>query len=127
IRLAVAAALALGLLSLTAVGQQPPAAEKQKFDTRFEKDKSFYQRLTTSVVQNLKVSGGSEVPLKHDLTFYFKWTPVSVDKDKAVVKQTIEGVKFKLDIAGQTVEYDSADPNPAGAAGNPGLTEFFKN
>ena len=125
IRLAVVAALMFGLVSLTAAGQPP--AEKQKFDTRFEKDKAFYQKLTTSVTQNLKVAGGSEVPLKHDLTFYFKWTPVSVDKDKAVVKQAIEGVKFKLDIAGQTVEYDSTDPNPAGAAGNPGLTEFFKN
>ena len=115
-------AVLIGGLVTAAVAQ-----DKQKFETRFEKDKPFYQKLTTSVTQNVKVQGGSEVPLKHELTFYFKWTPVNVDKDKTVVKQTIEGVKFKLDIAGQTVDYDSTDPNPSGATGNPGLSEFFKN
>ncbi|OWK46357.1 hypothetical protein FRUB_00056 [Fimbriiglobus ruber] len=103
------------------------AQEKQKFEIKFEKDKAFYQRLTTKVEQNLKVTGGSDVPLKHEQTFFFKWTPLSQDKDKWVVKQTIEGVKFKLDIAGQTIEYDSTETNPSGAAGNPGLVEFFKN
>lgn len=105
----------------------PAPTDKQAFVTKFEKDKSFYQKLTTKVEQTLKVQGGgADVPLKHEQTYYFKWTPVSVDKDKVVAKQTIEGLKFKMDIAGQTVDFDSADPNPSGAAGNPGLTEFFK-
>jgi hypothetical protein len=121
IRLAFIALLMGGLVTATL------AQDKQKFETRFEKDKSFFQKLTTSVTQSVKVQGGSEVPLKHELTFFFKWTPVNVDKDKAVVKQSIEGVRFRLDIAGQTVDYDSTDTNPTGATGNPGLSEFFKN
>jgi hypothetical protein len=105
----------------------PAAPGKEAFATKFEKDKSFYQKLTTKVEQTLKVQGGgADVPLKHEQTYYFKWTPVTVDKDKTVAKQVIEGLKFKMDIAGQTVDYDSTDPNPSGAAGNPGLTEFFK-
>jgi hypothetical protein len=115
------AGLLAGMVSLAA------AQDKQSFETRFEKDKPFYQKLTTKVEQTLKVHGGSEVPLKHEQTFYFKWTPVSQDKDKTVAKMSIEGVQFKMDIAGQTIDYDSTNPNPAGAAGNPGLSEFFKN
>ena len=104
-----------------------PATDKQQYLTKFEANKPFYQRLSTKVEQTLKVQGGSDVPLKHEQTFFFKWTPISEDKGKWLVKQTIEGVKFKLDIAGQTIDYDSADANPSGAAGNPGLAEFFKN
>ena len=104
-----------------------PAGDKQQFLTKFEANKPFFQKLTTKVEQTLKVQGGSDVPLKHEQTFFFKWTPVSEDKGKWLVKQTIEGVKFKLDIAGQTIDYDSTDTNPSGAAGNPGLAEFFKN
>jgi hypothetical protein len=95
--------------------------------TKFTAGKPFFQKLTTRVEQTLKVQGGSDVPLKHEQTFFFKWSPVSEDKGKWLVKQSIEGVKFKLDIAGQTIDYDSTDPNPSGAAGNPGLAEFFKN
>jgi len=115
-------AAAVALLCLSAAAQ-----DKQKFETRVEAGKAFYQRLTTKVEQSLKIQGGSDVPLKHEQTFYFKWTPISQDKDKWVVKQSVEGVKFNLDIAGQTIAYDSTDPNPAGPAGNPGLSEFFKN
>ncbi len=104
-----------------------PAGDKQQFLTKFEANKPFFQKLTTKVEQTLKVQGGSDVPLKHEQTFFFKWTPVTEDKGKWLVKQTIEGVKFKLDIAGQTIDYDSTDTNPSGAAGNPGLAEFFKN
>lgn len=119
-------AVAAALVCLSAP-VEAPAQDKQKFETRLEAGKAFYQKLTTKVEQSLKIQGGSDVPLKHEQTFYFKWTPVSQDKDKWVVKQTVEGVKFNLDIAGQTIAYDSTDPNPAGPAGNPGLADFFKN
>lgn len=118
------------VLAVFAGGLIAPAAaqEKQKFELKFEKDKPFYQKVTTKVEQTLKVQGGgADVPQKHEQTFYFKWTPISVEKDKAVVKQSIEGVRFKMDIAGQTIDYDSTDTSPSGAAGNPGLTEFFKS
>ena len=118
-----ATAVFVAALASGAAGQ-----DKQKFETTFEANKPFYQKLTTKVEQILKVQGsGSDVPLKHDQTFYFKWTPVDIKPDKYVVKQTIEGVKFKLDIAGQTIDYDSTEPNPAGPAGNPGLADFFKS
>ncbi len=121
VRLGMVAGLLMGFVTVAA-GQ-----DKQKFETKFEKDKPFYQKLTTKVDQTLKVQGGSDVPLKHEQTFYFKWTPISQDKDKWVAKMAIEGVQFKMDIAGQTIDYDSTNPNPTGAAGNPGLSEFFKN
>ena len=121
LRLALVLGLAIGLVSVAA------AQEKQKFETKFEKDKAFYQKLSTKVDQTLKVANGSDVPLKHELTFFFKWTPLTVEKDKVVAKQQIEGVKFKLSVADQTIEYDSTDANPAGPASNPGIAEFFKN
>ena len=121
IRLVVVMALMFGIVSVAM------AQDKQRYETKFEAGKPFYQKLTTKVEQTMKVQGGSDVALKHEQTFFFKWTPISQDKDKWVVKQTIEGVKFKLDIAGQPIDYDSTDANPAGAAGNPGLSEFFRN
>lgn len=123
VRLGMVIGLMAGMVSLAT------AQEKSKFETRFEKDKPFFQKLTTKVEQTLKVMGGSDIPLKHAQTYYFKWTPVSgPDKDgRWVVKQAIEGVTFEFDVAGQTVKYDSTDPNPTGSTGNPGLGEFFKS
>lgn len=121
LRLGVVACLAVGMATFAV------AQDKQRFETKFEKDKAFYQKLSTKVEQTLKVQNGSDVPLKHELTFYFKWTPVTVEKDKVVAKQQIEGVAFKLDIAGQTLEYDSTKADLSGASTNPGLADFFKN
>lgn len=120
IRCGLALVLAMGLFS-AAVGQ-----EKQTFVTKFnEKKDPFYQKLTTTVTQTVKVQGGSDLNLKHEQTFYFKWTPITVEKDKTVVKQTIEGVKMTVDIGGTPITYDSTDAAPAG--GNPGLADFFNN
>lgn len=120
-----AAVLAVGMAATVATGQD---AAKQAFTTKFEKDKSFYQELTTEVSQVVKVQGGADLPLKHRQTFLFKWTPVEQDKDgKWKVKQAIEGVKMTVDIAGNPINYDSTDPNPTGAASNPGLADFFKS
>jgi len=121
-RLVCAFTLSLGMVA-AAVAQ-----EKQSFATKFEPGKAFYQKLYTKAEQTTKVQGtNADSPQKHEQTFFFKWSPVSVDKGKSVVKMSIEGVIFKLDIAGQTISYDSTDPNPSGAAGNPGLADFFKN
>ena len=83
--------------------------------------------MTTSVEQTLKVQGGSDITLNHQLTYFFKWTPLNQEKEKWTVKQTIEGVMFKYDVAGQTIEYNSADPSSAPVTSNPGLAEFFKS
>ncbi len=129
LRMAYVAALVIGLVSLAT------AQDKQKFETKFEKDKPFYQKLTTEVEQTLKVQGGADVPLKHKQTFFFKWTPetqgTTKDKDGKdrptwTVKMTIEGVQFNMNIAQQTIDYDSTNPN-SGTSGNPGLADFFKN
>jgi hypothetical protein len=44
-----------------------------------------------------------------------------------VLKQKIEGLKMNIDISGNPINYDSTKPDQPGAAGNPGLVEFFKN
>jgi hypothetical protein len=120
LRMGFAFAIIVGLVSFTT------AQDKQKFDLKFEKDKVFHQKLTTEVQQTLKVMNGSDIQLNHSQTYYFKWTPIDQTKDgKWEVKQSIEGVTFKFDVAGQTVTYDSTDPNAA--SGNPGLAEFFKS
>jgi hypothetical protein len=117
----------LALAAALCLAAGAAAQDKSKFEIKFEKDKSFYQELTTDVSQMVKVQGGSDMSLKHKQVFYFKWTPVSVEKDKTVVKQTIEGVKMTVEIAGNPINYDSTDPNPSGAAANPGLADFFKS
>lgn len=123
VRIGMAAILASGFLAAT-FAQEPT---KLTFETKFEKDKSFYQELTTEVGQTVKVQGGSDLNLKHKQIFYFKWTPITIDKEKTVVKQTIEGVKMTVDIAGNPINYDSTDPNPTGTSSNPGLADFFKS
>ena len=53
--------------------------------------------------------------------------PIVVDKDgvKWEIKQQIEGIQMKIDIAGNPVSYDSTQENPASGA-NTALSEFFK-
>ena len=97
------------------------------FSLKFEKEKPVYQKMTTAVEQTIKVMGGSDITLNHELTYFFKWTPLNQDKEKWTVKQTIEGVKFKYDVAGQTIEFDSSDPSAAPVTSNPGLAEFFNS
>jgi hypothetical protein len=102
-----------------------PGVNTARFETKFEKDKAFYQEMQTVVTQTIKVQGGTDLVQKHEQTFYFKWLPTSFAADKWTVKQTIEGVKMSIDIAGNKVDYDSTSPSASGAAGNPGLADFF--
>ncbi len=119
IRLGLAVVLVAGLVSASA------AQDKQTFIPKFEKDKAFFQKLTTTVNQTVKVQGGSDLNLKHEQTFYFEWVPTTVEADKIVLKMTIKGVKMTVDIGGNPITYDSTDNAPAG--GNPGLADFFNN
>lgn len=115
----------LGVLLFTGLVATTLAQDKQKFEIKFEKDKSFFQEMTTEVAQTIKVQGGSDLLQKHKQTFFFKWTPVAQAMDKWTVKQAIEGVKMTIDIAGNTIEYDSANPNTPGGNANPNLADFF--
>jgi len=116
---------AFGVLLFAGLVTTTFAQEKQKFETKFEKDKSFYQEMTTEVQQTIKVQGGSDLTQKHKQTFLFKWTPTAQAGDKWTVKQVIEGVKMTIDIAGNQIDYDSTNPNAAGGGANPNLADFF--
>lgn len=96
-----------------------------KFEPKFVVNTPFYQVVSTDVEQTVKVQGGNDLKLKHSQTFYFKWTPTKQDGDKWTVTLAIEGVKLRVDVANNPVNYDSTEPNAN--AQNPGLNEFFKN
>ena len=92
-----------------------------KYD--FQKDKPFWQVMTTDTKQTMNIMG-MNVTQNQKQTFKFSWTPKEQDKDKNwIIKQKIEGVKMNIEIGGNKVDYDSADP--AKASSNP-LADFFK-
>jgi hypothetical protein len=100
------------------------AQDKATLKWKFEKDmKPFYQKMTTTTTQNMKVMG-SDVIQKQEQTFYFSWTIDKVDGDVVKIKQKIIGVKMSIDIGGSKIDYDSMAKEPAGQS-NP-LGEFFK-
>lgn len=101
----------------------PPAGDNP-LAWKFTKDVPFYQEMTTTTVQNIKVQG-LDVGQNQTQTFYFKFDPKKQEGDKWVVQQTIEGVKMKIDIAGSPVQYDSTNEAAAGGT-NTALSEFFK-
>jgi hypothetical protein len=92
-----------------------------KLAWKFEKDKTFYQTMTTTTEQTMKVMG-SDIKQKQEQTFYFSWTPVKQDGDNWDIDQKIEGVKMRIEIGGQPIEYDSTKEQPTSSA----LSEFFK-
>ncbi|CAN5386922.1 hypothetical protein BH11PLA2_BH11PLA2_08280 [soil metagenome] len=104
----------------------PPVAvaAPQQFGLKLEKGKAFYQKLSTTVSQTIKVQGGADLVQKHDQTFFFKWLPIEQVADKWIVKETIEGAKMTIDIAGNQVKYDST-ASTEGVGANPGLADFF--
>lgn len=91
---------------------------------KFVKDQAFWQEMTTRTIQNIKVQG-LDVGQNQEQTFYFKFEPIKQEGDKWIVKQTIDGVKMKIDIAGSPVSYDSTNEAAAGGT-NTALSEFFK-
>jgi hypothetical protein len=102
----------------------PAAAAGDKIDIKwkFEKDKPFYQEMTTKTTQDMKVMG-MDVKQNQEQTFYFSWTFKDEDKDKNMtVVQKIEGVKLTIQIAGNPITFDSTNPTTS----NNALAEFFK-
>jgi hypothetical protein len=115
----------LAVLSLVALALAPAFGADDKPVTlkwKLEKDKPFYQEMTTTTKQTMKVMN-SDVNQNQTQTFYFSWTPTAQDKDgNWTVKQKIDGVKMSIDIGGSKIEYDSTKEAPAA---NP-LSDFFK-
>src|SRR5262245_43808219 len=68
----------------------PAAGDKAELKWKFEKDKPFYQEMTTKTQQEMKVMG-MDVKQTQEQTFYFSWAYKEEDKDKnTVVIQKIE-------------------------------------
>ncbi len=111
----------LGLLILTGLTGTAAGQDKADLKWKFEKDKPFYQELTTETNQNMKVMG-MDVTQKQKQTFYFKWTPLEQKDKDWIVEQEIIGVKMEIQIGGNTINYDSTNP---ATANNP-LADFFK-
>ena len=122
-------ALSIGLCAVASVfvgGQQAKQdAAAQKFELKLEKGKSFYQQMTTSVTQGIKVMG-SDLTQSQDSTFSFKWTPVKSEGEKWELTDEIEGVKMSIDISGNKITFDSNQSDGSPTAGNPQLMDFFK-
>jgi len=95
------------------------------FAPKFEKDKKFYQELKTQVSQVIKVQG-QDVTQKQESTYYFKWNPLKQVGEKWELEQEVEGLKVSIDISGNTINYDSTQPDASVTAGNPTLMEFFR-
>jgi hypothetical protein len=111
--------LTLALVAVPAFTQG--TQDKAKLAWKFEKDKTFYQKLTTETNQTLKVLN-NDVSQKQKQTFYFSWTPEKQDGDTWTVKQKIEAVQMDINIGGSNISFDSSK---AADASNP-LSEFFK-
>jgi hypothetical protein len=109
----------------TKTDAKAPATGDNPLAWKFVKDQPFWQEMKTSTVQNIKVQG-LDVGQNQEQTFYFKFEPQKQEGDKWIVKQTIEGVKMKIDIAGSPVSYDSTNEAAAGGT-NTALSEFFKS
>ena len=88
---------------------------------KFEKGVPFYQKLTTTTEQNMKVMN-NDVTQKQSQVFFFSWTPEKQEGDKWTLKQKIEGVIMDIDIGGNKIAYDSTKE---GVANNP-LADYFK-
>jgi hypothetical protein len=98
---------------------------KSKLEWKFEKGKPFYQTMTTTTDQTMKVMN-NDVTQKQSQTFYFSWTPEEpLPNGLWRLEQKILGVKMDIDIGGSPIKYDSTAPAAAGNASNP-LGEFFK-
>ena len=100
----------------------PPAAgDKANLAWKFEKDKTFYQKMTTVTKQTMKVLN-NDVSQTQNQTFIFSWTPTDQKGDDWTVKQKIVGVQMDIDLGGSKISYDSTKAD----APNNALGDFFK-
>jgi RNA polymerase sigma factor (sigma-70 family) len=89
--------------------RSPVAVDQATLIWKFEKDKRFYQVMTTLTRQDIRVLNGQTVEQQQEQTLYFSWTPVGRDKDgNWVLKQKLDAVRFAFEVNGEkTGEYDS--------------------
>jgi len=120
-------AVLLGLAALAVIVAQLPAQagedklEWKAFDKKIYPN-GFYQTLTTKTNQKMKVQN-QELNQDQEQTFFVHWIPEDKDsKGNWIVKQKIVGVRMKIDIGGNKIEFDSI---PVDQPQNP-LSDFFK-
>jgi hypothetical protein len=131
VRRLVAIVLVLGVtwgLAVPASGQDKDkdkdkgkGGDKATLKWKFDKDKVFYQKMTTETKQTMKVMN-NDVAQTQKQTFYFSWKPTKVEGKTVTIEQTIEGVSMDIDIGGSKISYDSTKDT---TANNP-LGDFFK-
>jgi hypothetical protein len=97
--------------------------EKAKLEWKFKKDDVFYQKMYTKTIQTMKVMN-NDVKQTQEQTFYFKWSIGDQKDGNWVIKQKIEGVKMKIQIGNQNIDYDST--NEKDTSQNNPLADFFK-
>jgi hypothetical protein len=127
--------LALPFLGLDLFGQDKDKGKKDKdkdaskdptkvtLKWKFEKDKTFYQTMTTKTKQTMKVMS-NDVTQNQEQTFYFSWKWLKDEGGKWEIEQKILGVKMDIDIGGSPIKYDSTAPATNNTS-NP-LSDFFK-
>ena len=115
-------------MALVALADEPkppappaPAADKANLIWKFEKDKTFYQKMTTETHQTMKVLT-NDVTQTQKQTFDFSWTPTAQNGDDWTVTQKIVGVQMDIDLGGSKITYDSTKTE----AQNNALGDFFK-
>lgn len=99
----------------------PPAGGKNEFKAFDGKD-AFYQEVYTKTTQKMTVQG-QDVTQTQEQTFVIQWTPKGKKDSDYEVEQKVVGVKMKIDIGGNKIEYDSG-VEPGKQAKNP-MTDFF--
>jgi hypothetical protein len=110
IRRWLAATLTLALITPLLAQDAKPV----KLEWKFEKDKTFYQTITTDTTLALKTTG-ADVNQKHKETYVVGWTPVKQEEKNWVLKLRIEGIHVEGDFAGTKVAFDSTrDDNAPG-------------
>jgi hypothetical protein len=91
-----------------------------RLEWKFDKDKTFYQTMSTVTSQKMKVMG-MDIVQEQKQVFVFSWTPLANESNGDwIIRQKIEAVEMSIDIGGNKIEFDSAKPNKD----NP-LGEFF--
>ena len=111
----------VGIVFVALVIPSLGAQEKSTIKWKFEKEKTFYQKVVTKTVQKMKVTG-TDINQEQNQTFFFSWTPVKQDGDNWELKQKIEGVILNIDIGGTKVQHDSTKES----ASTTPLSDFFK-
>jgi hypothetical protein len=101
----------------------PPAetATKATLAWKLDKDKLFYQKMTTETKQTMKVLS-NDVSQTQKQTFDFSWKVSDVKDADYSVKQSIVGVQMDIDLGGSKIAYDSTKTDQP----NNALSDFFK-